>query len=379
MNIRQLHIALLLFLVTSCANSTHKSEFSDADSVFKPSYARGFEIAYYGHSSLVTVTNPWQGAEGVEERIFLSRNGESAPEGFDGLVLNAPLTKVVCMSSSYVAFLDKLNELSTIKGISGVRYVNNPTIAAAYENGDVRDVGADSGVNYELLTALAPDVVFVYGVGGESSVVTNKISELDVPMAYVGDYLESTALGKAEWMIFFGEFFDKTAQARQEFDAIAKRYNDAKALAASVESRPKVMLNAPWRDVWFVPSDSTYMVALIEDAGGSYACKGEPGDRSRPLSGEIAYTFLEKSDYWLNPNSAKTLAQLKADNQKFAASKIVRKGRVFNNNGRDTEAGGSDFWESGVVMPDTILLDLIRILHPELLPDYQLYFYRELQ
>lgn len=379
MNIRQLHIALLLFLVTGCASSTHKSELSDADSLFKPKYAKGFEIAYYGHSSLVTVTNPWQGAEGVEERIFLSRNGESAPEGFDGLVLNAPLTKVVCMSSSYVAFLDKLNELSTIKGVSGVRYVNNPTIAAAYAKGDVRDVGADSGVNYELLTALAPDVVFVYGVGGESSVVTNKISELDVPMAYVGDYLESTALGKAEWMIFFGEFFDKTSQAHQEFDVIAKRYNDAKALAASVESRPKVMLNAPWRDVWFVPSDSTYMVALIEDAGGSYSCKGEPGDRSRPLSGEIAYTFLEKSDYWLNPNSAKTLAQLKADNQKFAASKIVRKGRVFNNSGRDTEAGGSDFWESGVVMPDTILLDLIRILHPELLPDYQLYFYRELQ
>ena len=40
--------------------------------------------------------------------------------------------------------------------------------------------------------------------------------------------------------------------------------------------------------------------------------------------------------------------------------------KVYNNNRRRTEAGGSDFWESGIVRPDIILQDLVTILHPEI-------------
>ena len=40
--------------------------------------------------------------------------------------------------------------------------------------------------------------------------------------------------------------------------------------------------------------------------------------------------------------------------------------------------GGSDYFETGVTNPDLILADLVKIFHPDLLPDHELYFYRQL-
>jgi iron complex transport system substrate-binding protein len=38
----------------------------------------------------------------------------------------------------------------------------------------------------------------------------------------------------------------------------------------------------------------------------------------------------------------------------------------------------NDYWESGIINPHVILADLINILHPELLPDHKLHYYRQL-
>ena len=374
-------IILLLAATASCGGSRKAADGTEAgDTLYMPRYASGFVILKAGrHSSILVVKDPWQGAEGVNISVFLAVDGERPAEGFDGVVVDVPLQRVVCMSSSHVAFLEALGEIDIIKGVSGGRFINSPKILEWLKDGRVKDVGYDSSINFELLASLRPDLVLVYGVAGQSDVAVSKAAEMGIRTAYIGDYLESSPLGKAEWLVAFGQMTGKRAGAEMEFDSICRRYEEARARAAGVEHRPKVILNSPWRDVWFVPGDSNYMVSLLRDAGGEYACAGEMSRRSRPLGAETAYIYAMKSEFWLNPGSAVTMQELLSENPKFASIPAVKSGNVWNNNLRSTPAGGSDFWESGAVMPDRILLDLIHILHPKLLPAYVPYYYRQLK
>jgi iron complex transport system substrate-binding protein len=100
---------------------------------------------------------------------------------------------------------------------------------------------------------------------------------------------------------------------------------------------------------------------------------------SRPIDIEQAYMAMQSADVWLNTNHYNTLAELTADNPRFASTPPVRGRQVFNNNARTTPAGGSDFWESGVVRPDVVLGDLVKILHPEAAADSLYYYYKRLE
>jgi len=134
------------------------------------------------------------------------------------------------------------------------------------------------------------------------------------------------------------------------------------------------MLNAPYRDVWFVPGADNYMVRLVEDAGGEVVATGK-GAESSPVDIEDAFLAMQGADFWLNTNHYETLAALLNDNPRMADTAPARAGRVYNNNARMTPEGGSDFWESGVVRPDRVLADLITILHGT---DDTLYYYKRL-
>jgi iron complex transport system substrate-binding protein len=194
---------------------------------------------------------------------------------------------------------------------------------------------------------------------------------------YVGEYLERTPLGKAEWIVPIGELFDRREDAERIFDGVAARYEalreEAAAFAEGVP--PRVMLNAPYRDVWFVPGDRSYMVSLIDDAGGEYVFAGEDSSVSRPVGIEEAYMAARKADVWLNPNQARTLDELKRLNPRFAGVPAVNNRRVYNATRRSTSAGGSDFWESGALRADRVLEDMIIALHPQRRPDEEMYYF----
>lgn len=356
--------------------------FVAGDPVYVPEYAEGFGIFEAGERSLaIRITDPWQGAEGVEQWVFVSRDGEEPPAAFDGTVLHRPAERIICMSSSYVAFLSHLGEADRIVGVSGAGFITDSLVAERCRVGDIGDVGYEGSLNFELIASLQPDLMLIYGVSGDGGQATGKYREMNIPYVFIGDYLESSPLGKAEWMVAIGEMCGVGDKARSAFTAIAEAYNSLKKETQGFDKRPEVMFNAPYRDIWYAPGDGNYMVGLIRDAGGEYVCRGVDSRDSRPVNIEEAYAFMQRADYWLNTGHYTTLADLLANNPRFAATPPVHAGRVFNNNGRITAAGGSDFWESGVVRPDVVLRDLARILHPEEFPDdtLPLYYYRKLE
>ena len=172
-------------LLTGCIiihNRTSLEAFNQE--IYSPEYASGFKIlgAEDFASTLIQISNPWQGAKDVKMSYFVSRNGEQAPAGFNGPVIPAGAKQIVCMPSSYIAMLDALGEVGRIVGISGMDYIANPYILA--HKNSIKDMGAD--MNYELLVGLKPDVVLLYGIGDAQTAVTDKLKELSIPYLYMG-------------------------------------------------------------------------------------------------------------------------------------------------------------------------------------------------
>ena len=370
----------LLFTMASCG-SRNASAVSDVltTEMYTPEYAGGFRIlGDSAHESVIIESlNPWQGADSTVRRLFIERGGEKAPADFDGQVISGNARRIVTMSSTQIAMLDAIGAAGRVYGVSGIDYIYNPGIQSRRDS--IADVGFEGAVDYERLAGANPDLVMLYGVNGPNP-MEGKLRELGIPYIYIGDYLEESPLGKAEWVVALAEITGQRRKGESVFIGIPQRYNALKArVDSTVGEAPSVMLNMPYGDSWFMPSTDNYTVRLITDAGGDYIYKKNSGNASRPIDLEEAYMLTSSADMWINTGTATTLAQVKAACPKFTDTRCYRNAQVYNNNLRTTKAGGNDYYESGIMHPDLILRDLITIFHPGILPADSLVYYRRLQ
>ena len=374
------HIAATLMIICfglHLGACNHAEQALDVEAVYTPRYAQGFEIAREKSSGahLLIVKNPWQGAEQVEFHIALDR---TPIHNFKGQRVGEPAQRIVAMSSSYVAMLDAIGCSDRIAGISGTRFITTPSVRQAIERGEVCEVGHDTNLDFERIKSLRTDLVLLYGVAGEAKSVTNKLEELAIPYIYIGDYVESEPLGKAEWAVALAWLCGCPERGEEFFRGVEQRYNAIRERKYCSAYRPKVMLNLPYRDTWFMPSTKSYAVRLIEDAGGEYIYPQNSSSSSTPISLEEALLLAGEADFWLNLGQISTLDELRNAVPRFAEVEAVRQRRIYNNNRRTSRSGGSDFWESGAVRPDVILQDLVKILHFEA-PTDSLYYYKRIE
>ncbi len=277
------------------------------------------------------------------------------------------------MSTSHSAMLDAVGSKGAIVGVSSPQF---------HWDGELRelpDVGYDSGLNYETIVGLHSDAYFTYELSGENSASAQKLSSLGVNVIYIADYLEDAPLAKAEWLVAFGAVMGKFEGSVEQFSAIESRYNTTKAtikeyLEESELPAPRVMLNSPYKDVWYMPGDSSYMVEMLRDAGAHYVGEGVGDNVSRAVSMESAYAMLQSADVWINlAADIATLNDVKRINNLMQRVDIP----IYNNTLRSNPSGGSDFWESGVLRCDIVLLDLATIFFPELPLNHELYYYKK--
>ena len=355
---------------------------SFSELLYRPQYAAGFEIrsTAEGDARLIVVKNPWQGAEGVEQMLLIDP-AQRFNIGQHPTVqrITDPAERIVCLSSSHIAMLDAIGQVERVVGVSGIDFIMNEHIVA--NRAKIGDIGYDNNMNYELLLSLDADLVLLYGVSAENS-IESKLRELEIPYLYIGEYVESSPLGKAEWIVAVGEATGHREQGEECFNLIAESYNTLTERIAehiSGEERPRAMINTPYRDAWVLPSENNYMARIIRDAGGRcYTTEGE-GNTSKPIDIEQALLYAESADFWLNVGSCRTLQELTSQNPRFAEVRVVEERKVYNNTARCTAPVGSDFWESGVVRPDLILKDLATIFHPEIMgEEHTLYYYTQL-
>ena len=370
----QIAALVVVALFSACSN---KEIARDTEPLYTPRYAKGFAIERDKANGelLLCVKNPWQGANDISYHTVIDTD--------------APIRRVVAMSSSHTAMLEAIGCGERIVGISGCRFISSPSLNTAIAEGKIAEVGYDSAFNFECIKSLRADMVLLYGVAGEAKALTSKFDELSIPYIYMGDYLEDDPLGRAEWVVALAYLCGVEKQGKAFFEGVEGRYNALRNQKHCSAYRPRVMLNLPYRDTWFMPPQGSYMVRLIEDAGGEYILRQETKDKrpesesqltntSKPISLEEALVLASRADFWLNLGQIASLEELCATAPRFAKVDAVRFKRIYNNTKRTNESRGSDFWESGAVRPDVILKDLVQILHYEA-PSEKLYYYTKLQ
>ncbi len=361
---------LVLALTLSCQSK--RGIDNSLTPYYTPKYAESFSIGTDSLSrKVLTITNPYQSSKPFEQRVYLLEEGQTAPA--EAIAVRVPAERVAVLSSSHVAMLDAAGVADRVVGVSGLRFITNQKVKAT-----AVEIGYDSALDFEALKAAGTDVILLYGLYGEDSGTTSKLKQLGIPYIYIGDYIEPSPLAKAEWVVALAAVCGVHSRGEEYFNALELRYNALKEQALSYTSRPKVMLNTPYRDTWFMPSVESYAVQLITDAGGEYIYTKNTTAESLPISLEEALLLASSADVWINVGQTASLAELKSTNPKFANIPAVLSGRVFNNTKRTTAAGGSDFWESGAVNPDIVLRDMIRLLHTDPCAD-SLYYYKRLE
>jgi iron complex transport system substrate-binding protein len=94
---------------------------------------------------------------------------------------------------------------------------------------------------------------------------------------------------------------------------------------------------------------------------------------------EMVYERGMDAEYWLNNGIWTSLSQARRSVPRMLDLSALQTGKLYNRDKRVADNGANDYWESGVIKPDVVLADLIRIFHPQLLPDHELVYYRKLQ
>ncbi len=341
-------------------------------------YSRGFNFQRRGNCTLVNVKQPWPGAEKVF-RYLLKPHGEPTPEDCaDCQVVEVPVHRVVALSPTYLGFLERLGVIDRLVGFSNPALVHNRTVRAAALAGRLVAVGQGGALRVEKVLALEPELIFTYATGGFRD-LHPKLLEAGLKVAVCGEYVESHPLGRAEWIKFIALFFGCEERAEKIFAEIEKSYLDLAGLTRKVSHRPTVITNIPRHGHWGISGGDSFVSRFIADAGGDYVWKDIKRNGAVPMAVELAFARGCEADYWFNTGIWKSLDEARRADPRFHGFKALEEGRLYNNNRRVNAAGGNDFWESGIIRPDLILADMIRILHPGLLPGHQLVYYRRLQ
>jgi iron complex transport system substrate-binding protein len=220
----------------------------------------------------------------------------------------------------------------------------------------------------------------IYGIGSESSSYIAKFKELGIRTMFNADYLETDPLGKAEWIRVFGALYCKQEMADSLYGEIQKKYLDLKTfIEHNIKNHPKVLLGLPFRDTWFISPGNSYISELINDAGGDYLWSSTQSPVSMPVGIEAVFLKAMEADYWLNTGSATTPEEIISIDSRLAGLPCFSDGNLYNNIKRVSTDGGNDYWEGGCLFPDIILRDIASILHPDLFPGNDLYYYQKLE
>ncbi len=365
-------------LLWSCGHGGSPSTFPDT---VTPHAADRFTLEEMNGYTKLTVRDPWQNAHGTELHWYLLSYGAVIPEGVEEeQIIRIPVRRMICMSTTHLAMLRALDATDLLVGVSGPGLVYDSLILDAVSRGKIMDVGYEGNLNNELIVTLKPDVLMAYGVAEPASGNTGRLPALGVKVLYNADYLEEHPLARCEWIRVFGLLTGREAKADSLFREVSEAYLGLaeKARAGNVD-RPDVLLGSPWEDVWYVSPANSYTGRLIEDAGGRYLFSDLSEAHSVPFSVEAVFERATEAEIWLNPGTAESLAEIAAADHRMTRLPVYTSGRVWNNRNRMTPGGGNDYWESAVVRPDLLLMDIVSIIHPELLPEHRHCYYKRLQ
>ncbi len=367
-------LVLVIFsALLSCTNSSKKTNSStvdvEPDSVYVPTYAKQFVIKYFQDYKIVEVNDPWDDAA-PKHQIVLSSSSEYLKKNIDAI--QVPLKRWVAVASTQISYADKIEgAMDALVGMAEPQYVSNPTVVNGLKTGAVRNIGTAFAPDLELLIDIDPNVMMISPFKED---FYGPIRQAGIKLAMNSSYLENTPLGRVEWLVYVAAFFNKEQEAIDEVHNIAQRYNNVKSLTQELTDKPTVVSGKIYQGVWYAAAAQSYNANYYADAGADYIFKDRPGTGSLSYDFETVYNSGAEADYWVllvNYNGNYSYEALKDEDVRYKDFDAFKNRKVFFSN-----TGKSLFYEKGLLEPDVVLSDMVKVFHPNLLPNYTPCYYK---
>lgn len=379
MSPKSIRFLLFLSVLVGCQESKKETQTtSTKNDVAHLKYAQGFKVSYVGSSKLVEVRYPYPGAVNGYNYLLVQKGDSIPAHSKETTVITVPVENLVCTSTTHIPLLDYIGETDKLIGFPTTDYISSEKMRKRIDAGEVIDLGIDKGMNLEMLFSLKPAMVMGYTMNSDLGQL-KKINELGIPVIINAEYLEKHPLGRAEWIKFMALFFNKETQADSVFQIIETNYLRTQNMVKTILSRPTVLSGIVYGDTWFLPGGQNYAARLIKDAGCNYLWSDDDSKDYLELSFESVYGKAKDAELWIGVGAYKSLAEIKSAEPRYSKFRSFKERTIYSNNVRQGAKGGSEFLELGYLRPDIILKDLVKIAHPELLPDYALYFHKPLK
>ena len=368
--LKSLFLTAVLPILVSCKGGSTVTVLEDATSI-DMKYASLLTLQEGDGFVLAQIKNPWDSTKVLHSYVLVPK-GQDVPDDLpQGEVIRTPLSKSLFYTSIHVSLIDELGAYHVIRGVCDQQYMHIDRIRRDIESGKIVDCGMSQTPDMEKIMDLAPDAILLSPF--ENSGTYGKLGSMGIPIIECADYMETGALGRAEWMRFYGLLVGRRETADSLFAAIESDYNALKDLVKDVKQKPTVVCGKKFGASWHIAGANSTIGQLVADAGGDYIFSNEPATGSVPYAPEKVFDRAQGADLWLfkyRQEVPLTYDQLAQEWNNYAEMDAFKKHNVYGCN-----LFKVDYYEETPFHPNLLLRDYICIFHPEVLENPQLRYF----
>lgn len=250
-------------------------------------------------------------------------------------------------------------------------YITQQDVLQRAAKGTITNCGNSMSPTIERIIAVAPDAMFLSPFEGSSHA---QLENIGTPIIECADYMETSALGRAEWMRFYAILIGKENTADSLFSTIEHNYNTIVEHNKKQKNHPKVLTERVTSGVWYCPGGNSSMAKLIKDAGGDYIFADDTHSGSLNLSPEMVISKAINADIWLfiyYGDRPLTRNQLSTEYSGYKTIKAFKDGNIYECNGKT-----STYFEEISFRPDFLLTELTHMFYTQ---NNKLRYYKRIQ
>ena len=351
-------------MVAACTGRRSDKELTGGDTLaFK--YAENISVVGFRHFTVVELKNPWKPGQLLHRYILLNES-ESATDYLDqlpeGTVIRSTPRRAVLFTTAHAALLQMLGQLDAVGGVCDLKYMLLPEVKTRVADGRIADCGDGMAPNVEKIIERKTDVLLLSPF--ENSGGYGRLDKTGIPIIECADYMETSPLGRAEWMKFYGLLFGCKERADSLFAVVERNYLSLKKSARRARTSPSILTERITGSTWYVPGGRSTVAVMLRDAAAHYPFAADTHSGSLALPFESVLEKAGNADLWLikyNASRPLTYADLLAEYRGYKALRAFKNQQVFACN-----ASVVPYFEETPFRPDLLLSDYVQLFHPEM-------------
>lgn len=398
--------ATVALLMAACQGGKTAAADADAGDTLEMKYAKLLTIVKHGDGEDASgngegvdyqyaealVANPWK-AGTMLHRYILIPKGEEGDKTVAMLAkrrstgarcttdtVRTPVERSAVFIAPHCQLMYELGCQQAIRGVCDLDYINIPDVkkrAALSGNTSAQNpivnCGSSMAPDIERIIALKPETILLSPF--ENSGGYGKLDKLHIPIIEAADYMESSPLGRAEWMKFYGMLFGNEEgksngisgscepKADSLFAKIEKEYLSLRAQAAGYRKGLSILTERKTGNVWYVPGGQSTIGILLKDANARYIFEDDQHSGSLAMSPEQILAKGKQVDVWAFKyfgGAPLSQAQLLQEYDGYKALAAFNRGKIYQ-----VDTSTVPYFELTSFHPELLLREFIILAHGE--------------